>query len=96
MSSSIREKINSVEKQKKVQRRLIKEQMDATKKREKPKNNQPEYKEVEERKIPTETRKKLKKQPTKRVRRKPVKKNSGGIIKKFSDIAKPQKFKGIF
>jgi|TARA_R100001126_G_C4761301_1_gene117848 hypothetical protein len=55
MSSSIREKINSVEKQKKVQRRLIKEQMDATKKREKPKNNQPEYKEVEERKIPTET-----------------------------------------
>ena len=55
MSSSIREKINSVEKQKKVQRRLIKEQMDATKKREKPKNNQPEYKEVEVREIPTET-----------------------------------------
>ena len=24
------------------------------------------------------------------------KKNAGGIIKKFSDIAKPQKFKGIF
>ena len=27
---------------------------------------------------------------------KPVKKANGGIIKKFSDIAKPQKFKGIF
>ena len=44
----------------------------------------------------SKAKKKLKKQPTKRVRRKPVKKNSGGIIKKFSDIAKPQKFKGIF
>ena len=28
--------------------------------------------------------------------KKPVKKRNGGIIKKFSDIAKPQKFKGIF
>ena len=26
----------------------------------------------------------------------PQKKSKGGIIKKFSDIAKPQKFKGIF
>ena len=32
----------------------------------------------------------------KRKQKKPVKKRSGGVIKKFSDIAKPQKFKGIF
>ena len=32
----------------------------------------------------------------KRKPKKPVKKANGGIIKKFSDIAKPQKFKGVF
>ena len=32
----------------------------------------------------------------KRTPKKPVKKANGGIIKKFSDIAKPQKFKGVF
>ena len=36
------------------------------------------------------------KQRKKVNRKKPIKKSSGGIIKKFSDIAKPQKFKGIF
>jgi hypothetical protein len=39
---------------------------------------------------------KSKPQNRKRKRKKPVKKANGGIIKKFSDIAKPQKFKGIF
>ena len=39
---------------------------------------------------------KLKPQSRKRKLKKPVKKRDGGIIKKFSDIAKPQKFKGIF
>ena len=55
MSSSIREKIHAVEKQKKVERRLIKEQSDAIKKRQEPENNQPEYKEADVREIPTET-----------------------------------------
>ena len=41
-------------------------------------------------------KKKSKPQSQKRKVKKPVKKRSGGIIKKFSDIAKPQKFKGIF
>jgi len=35
-------------------------------------------------------------QSRKRKRKKPIKKRDGGIIKKFSKIAKPQKFKGIF
>ena len=39
---------------------------------------------------------KSKPQSRKRKPKKPVKKANGGIIKKFSDIAKPQKFKGIF
>ena len=39
---------------------------------------------------------KSKPQSRKRKLKKPVKKRDGGIIKKFSDIAKPQKFKGIF
>ena len=41
---------------------------------------------------------KLKPKSTSRKRKpkKPVKKANGGIIKKFSDIAKPQKFKGVF
>ena len=41
-------------------------------------------------------KKKSKPQSQKVKVKKPVKKRSGGIIKKFSDIAKPQKFKGIF
>ena len=41
-------------------------------------------------------KKKSKLQSQKRKVKKPVKKSNGGIIKKFSDIAKPQKFKGIF
>jgi hypothetical protein len=39
---------------------------------------------------------KSKPQSRKRKPKKPVKKANGGVIKKFSDIAKPQKFKGIF
>ena len=80
MSSSVREKIYEVEKQKKIQRRiakLIQEDMyssfisvdsfnnknqkleeevtNATKERQEPENNQPEYKEVEVGEISTET-----------------------------------------
>ena len=80
MVSSVREKINQVEKQKKINRRiakLIQEDMDssfisvdsfnnknqkleeevtnATKERQEPENNQPEYKEVEVGEISTET-----------------------------------------
>ena len=55
MVSSIREKIWEVEKEKKRQRRLAKEGVvDAVKERQEPENNQPEYKEVEVREIPTE------------------------------------------
>tara|TARA_R100001086_G_scaffold28302_1_gene13022 strand:+ start:1102 stop:1434 length:333 start_codon:yes stop_codon:yes gene_type:complete len=79
MSSSVREKIYEVEKQKKINRRiakLIQEDMDssfisvdsfnnknqkleeevtnATKERQEPENNQPEYKEIEVGEIPTE------------------------------------------
>ena len=55
MVSSVREKIWQVEKEKKRQRRLAKEQGYAVEERQEPKNNQPEYKEVEVREIPTET-----------------------------------------
>mgnify|MGYP003125126785 CR=1 FL=1 len=55
MSSSVREKIYVVEKQKKIQRRIAKEQGNAVEKRQEPENNQPEYKEIEVREIPTET-----------------------------------------
>ena len=55
MVSSIREKIWQVEKEKKRQRRLAKEQGHAVEERQEPENNQPEYKEVEVREIPTET-----------------------------------------
>tara|TARA_R100001126_G_C4756865_1_gene115759 strand:- start:118 stop:375 length:258 start_codon:yes stop_codon:yes gene_type:complete len=55
MSSSVREKIYEVEKQKKIQRRIAKEQANATEKRQEPENNQPEHQEVEVREIPTET-----------------------------------------
>ena len=54
MVSSIREKIWQVEKEKKRQRGLAKEQGHAVKERQEPENNQPEYKEVEVREIPTE------------------------------------------
>ena len=54
MVSSIREKIWQVEKDKKRQRRLTKEQGHAIEERQEPENNQPEYKEVEVREIPTE------------------------------------------
>ena len=55
MVSSIREKIWEVEKEKKRQRRLAKEGVvDAVEERQEPENNQPEYKEVEVREIPTE------------------------------------------
>tara|TARA_R100001440_G_scaffold189_2_gene591 strand:- start:1095 stop:1355 length:261 start_codon:yes stop_codon:yes gene_type:complete len=56
MSSSVREKIYEVEKQKKIKRRLIKEGViDALEERQESENNQPEHKEVEVREIPTET-----------------------------------------
>ena len=55
MVSSVREKIWQVEKEKKSQRRLIKEGvLDAVEERQEPKNDQPEYKEVEVREVPTE------------------------------------------
>ena len=56
MVSSVREKINEVEKQKKIQRRLAKEGVvNAVKERVEPENNQQEHTQVEEREIPTET-----------------------------------------
>ena len=54
MSSSVREKIYEVEKQKKIQRRIAKEQGHAVEERQEPENNQPKYKEVEVREVPTE------------------------------------------
>ena len=54
MVSSIREKIWQVEKEKKRQRRLAKEQGHAVEERQEPKNDQPKYKEVEVREVPTE------------------------------------------
>ena len=56
MVSSIREKINEVEKQKKIQRRLAEEGVvNAVEERIEPENNQQEHTQVEEREIPTET-----------------------------------------
>ena len=56
MSSSIREKIWEVEKEKKRQRRLAKEGVvNAVEERIKPKDNQQEHTQVEEREVPTET-----------------------------------------
>ena len=54
MVSSIREKIWQVEKEKKRQRRLAKEQGHAVEERQEPKNDQPKYKEVEVREVPAE------------------------------------------
>ena len=55
MVSSVREKIWQVEKEKKRQRRLAKEQGHAVEKRQEPENNQPEHTQVEVREIPAET-----------------------------------------
>ena len=56
MVSSVREKIWQVEKEKKRQRRLIKEGvLDAVEERQKPKNDQPKHKEVEVGEISAET-----------------------------------------
>ena len=56
MVSSVREKIWQVEKEKKRQRRLIKEGvLDAVEERQKPKNDQPKHKEVEVGEISSET-----------------------------------------
>ena len=56
MSSSVREKIYKVEKQKKIKRRLIKEGViDALEERQESENNQPEHSQVEEGKVSTET-----------------------------------------
>ena len=55
MVSSIREKIWQVEKEKKRQRRLAKEQGHAVEERQEPENNQPEYTQVEVREISAET-----------------------------------------
>ena len=56
MSSSVREKIWEVEKEKKRQRRLAKEGVvDAVEERQKPENNQPEHTQVEEGEISAET-----------------------------------------
>tara|TARA_R100000008_G_C3544731_1_gene146865 strand:- start:16 stop:267 length:252 start_codon:yes stop_codon:yes gene_type:complete len=54
MVSSIREKIWQVEKEKKRQRILLKEQGHATEEGQEPENHQPEYKEVDVREVPTE------------------------------------------
>jgi len=56
MSSSVREKIYEVEKQKKIKRRLAKEGIvDAAEERREPENNQPEHSQVEEGEVSTET-----------------------------------------
>ena len=56
MSSSVREKIWVVEKQKKIKRRLAKEGIvDAVEERVKPENNQPEHSQVEEGEVSAET-----------------------------------------
>ena len=55
MVSSIKEKIWQVEKEKKRQRRLAKEQGHAVEERQEPENNQQEHQEVEVREVPTET-----------------------------------------
>ena len=56
MSSSVREKIYAVEKEKKIKRRLAKEGIvDAVEERIEPENNQQEYSQVEEGELSTET-----------------------------------------
>ena len=106
MVSSIREKIWEVEKEKKRQRRLAKEQGHAVEERQEPKTISQNIRKLRSEKYPqkqaiaialsTAGKSKPKPQSRKRKRKKPIKKRDGGIIKKFSEIAKPQKFKGIF
>ena len=56
MSSSVREKIWEVEKEKKRKRRLAKEGVvDAVEERQKPENNKPKHKEVEKGEVSAET-----------------------------------------
>ena len=55
MVSSIREKIWQVEREKKRQRRLAKEQGHAVEERQEPKNDQPKHQEVEVREVSAET-----------------------------------------
>ena len=55
MVSSVREKIWQVEKEKKRQRRLAKEQGHAVEERQEPKNDQPKHQEVEVREVSAET-----------------------------------------
>ena len=55
MVSSVREKIWEVEKEKKRQRRLAKEQGHAVEERQEPKNDQPKHQEVEVREVSAET-----------------------------------------
>ena len=55
MVSSIREKIWQVEKEKKRQRRLAKEQGHAVEERQEPENDQPKHQEVEVREVSAET-----------------------------------------
>ena len=44
----------------------------------------------------SKAKKQRKKQAPKKPQKKIIKKRNGGIIKKFSEIAKPQRFQGIF
>ena len=55
MVSSIREKIWQVEREKKRQRRLAKEQGHAVEERQEPENDQPKHQEVEVREVSAET-----------------------------------------
>ena len=55
MVSSVREKIWQVEKEKKRQRRLAKEQGHAVEERQEPENDQPKHQEVEVREVSAET-----------------------------------------
>ena len=55
MVSSVREKIWEVEKEKKRQRRLAKEQGHAVEERQEPENDQPKHQEVEVREVSAET-----------------------------------------
>ena len=107
MVSSIREKIWKEEKEKKIKRRLEKEGvLNAVEERQEPENDQQEHQEVEIGEVSSEASSgdsivesgevEAKINKPKKKAKKASKKANGGIIKKFSDIAKPQKFKGIF
>ena len=85
--------------------KLEEEVTNAIEERQEPENNQSEHSQVEEKypqkqaiaiALTTAGKSKPKTKNQKRKQKKPIKKRSGGVIKKFSEIAKPQKFKGIF